>query len=82
MVEMIRCPCCGQLSRADRKRLQTEGIERAKAAGRYKGRPISINVDEILGLKEKGVSPTDIARQLRIGRASVYRALSSQQPQR
>jgi DNA invertase Pin-like site-specific DNA recombinase len=58
-----------------RKERQREGIERAKAAGIYKGRKPSVDVATVRQLREQGVSPTLIAKQLRIGRASVYRAL-------
>jgi DNA invertase Pin-like site-specific DNA recombinase len=60
-----------------RKERQREGIERAKAAGVYKGRKPSVNATAVRELREQGVSPTNIAKQLRIGRASVYRALQS-----
>jgi DNA invertase Pin-like site-specific DNA recombinase len=58
-----------------RRERQREGIERAKAAGAYKGRKPSVDVTAVRELREQGVSPTLIAKQLRIGRASVYRAL-------
>jgi DNA invertase Pin-like site-specific DNA recombinase len=57
---------------------QREGIAKAKAAGKYKGRKptAQAKAEEVRDLKAKGVRPTDIARQLNIGRASVYRILS------
>lgn len=58
-----------------RRERQREGIEKAKAAGRYKGRKPSVDAAEILRLKSDGVSPTAIAKRMGIGRASVYRAL-------
>jgi DNA invertase Pin-like site-specific DNA recombinase len=58
-----------------RKERQREGIERAKAAGVYKGRKPSVDAAAVRQLHEQGVSPTVIAKQLGIGRASVYRAL-------
>lgn len=58
-----------------RKERQREGIERAKAAGVYKGRKPSVDADAVRQLREQGVTPTSIAKQLGIGRASVYRAL-------
>ena len=60
-----------------RKERQREGIERAKAAGVYRGRKPSVDAAAVRDLREQGVSPTNIAKQLRIGRASVYRALQS-----
>jgi DNA invertase Pin-like site-specific DNA recombinase len=58
-----------------RKERQLEGIAKAKAKGKYKGRKPSVDNAMVLELKEQGVSPSAIARQLGIGRASVYRAL-------
>lgn len=59
-----------------RRERQQEGIERAKAAGVYKGRKPTIIGEKIRQLKAEGVRPADIAKQLGIGRASVYRHLS------
>jgi len=58
---------------------QREGIAKAKADGRYKGRKATARARsaEIKALKADGVRPTDIARRLGIGRASVYRILES-----
>jgi DNA invertase Pin-like site-specific DNA recombinase len=58
-----------------RKERQMEGIAKAKAAGVYKGRPASIDFDRVRQLKAQGFGPTQIARKLGIGRASVYRVL-------
>jgi DNA invertase Pin-like site-specific DNA recombinase len=52
-----------------------EGIAKAKAAGVYNGRPASIDAAKVCELKAQGTRPTDIAKALGIGRASVYRAL-------
>ena len=54
---------------------QFEGIAKAKAAGVYKGRPASIDAARVRELKAQGVGPTEIAKALKIGRASVYRVL-------
>lgn len=58
---------------------QREGIAKAKAEGKYKGRKPTVRnrADEIRELKEKGMGATEIARELNVGRASVYRALAS-----
>jgi DNA invertase Pin-like site-specific DNA recombinase len=58
-----------------RRERQMEGIAKAKAKGVYagKGRRRSIDRDEVARLKASGVSPTQIARQLKINRATVYR---------
>lgn len=59
-----------------RKERQREGIDRAKIAGVYKGRKPSVDVAAVQSLKNQGVGPSEIAKRLKIGRASVYRALS------
>ena len=59
-----------------RRERQREGIDKAKAAGVYKGRKPSVPVDQVQSLKAEGASPSEIARRLGIGRASVYRSLT------
>jgi DNA invertase Pin-like site-specific DNA recombinase len=56
---------------------QVEGIARAKAAGRYKGRkPLdAARIAEIRRMRADGLRPAAIARQLRVGRTSVYKYL-------
>jgi len=58
-----------------RRERQMEGIAKAKTAGRYKGRPRTIDAALVQRLREEGTGPTEIARRLKIGRASVYRLL-------
>ena len=58
-----------------RRERQLEGIAKAKKAGVYKGRKPSIDVAKIEALKASGLGPTEIARKLKIGRASVYRVV-------
>lgn len=58
-----------------RRERQREGIERAKEAGVYKGRKPSVDVAAVRSLRDEGLGPTNIAKRLGIGRASVYRAL-------
>lgn len=58
-----------------RRERQLEGIADAKARGVYKGRKASIDAAAVKALKAQGVGPSDIARRLNIGRASVYRVL-------
>ncbi len=60
--------------RADR---QAEGIAKAKAAGKYRGRSPSIDYSQVKRLSEQGNSPTEVAGLLKIGRTSVYRALAA-----
>ena len=59
-----------------RKERQMEGIAKAKDRGVYKGRKPSIDVDNVRSLKEQGLGATAIAKELGIGRASVYRVLA------
>ena len=59
-----------------RKERQLEGIERAKANGVYKGRKPSVDTAAVKALRDQGVGPTEIAKRLGIGRASVYRVIS------
>ena len=58
---------------------QREGIAKAKADGRYKGRaPTAMRqAGEVARLKAAGVTPTRIAEQLGMSRMSVYRALKA-----
>jgi DNA invertase Pin-like site-specific DNA recombinase len=71
----------GQAEREGMLERQREGIAKAKREGRYRGRVPTARrqADEIARLKEAGVSPTEIAIRLGIGRASVYRVLASEQ---
>ena len=71
----------GQFEREMMLERQREGIARAKAEGKYKGRKPTARAKskEILGMKEKGVGATEIAKTLGIGRASVYRVLKATQ---
>jgi DNA invertase Pin-like site-specific DNA recombinase len=59
-----------------RKERQREGIEKAKARGVYKGRPASIDADKIKELKSAGFGASAIAKEMGVGRASVYRLLA------
>ena len=58
-----------------RKERQMEGIAKAKAEGIYKGRPVSIDGERIRLMASSGVGASAIAKELGIGRASVYRHL-------
>ncbi len=56
---------------------QREGIAKAKAAGKYKGRKPTAKAksEEVLRLHREGVGGSAIARKVGIGRSSVYRIL-------
>jgi len=69
----------GQAEREAMLQRQREGIAKAKADGRYKGRVPTARrqAAEIARLKSEGIRPAEIARKLEIGRASVYRVLKA-----
>jgi DNA invertase Pin-like site-specific DNA recombinase len=56
---------------------QREGIAKAKAEGKYKGRSPTARAKapEVTALKEQGLGVMEIAKRLGIGRASVYRVM-------
>lgn len=56
---------------------QREGIAKAKAEGKYKGRTPTARAkaDQVQALHKEGVGGSEIAKRLGIGRASVYRIL-------
>lgn len=58
---------------------QREGIAKAKAEGKYKGRKPKARAksDQVRQLHREGLGASEIARQLGIGRTSVYRCLRS-----
>jgi Resolvase, N terminal domain len=53
-----------------RRERQLEGIAKAKAAGVYKGRPASIDAAQVRAMKAQGIGASEIAKALKIGRAS------------
>ena len=59
-----------------RRERQLEGVASAKARGVYKGRKASIDPAKVRQMKAEGKGASAIAKALRIGRASVYRALA------
>lgn len=63
-----------------RSERQREGIEAAKRAGKYigKGRPAVIDKVAIAAAKARGLGATEIARVLKISRATVYRLLAAE----
>ena len=58
-----------------RRERQLEGIADAKLRGVYKGRRASIDPAKVKDMRASGMGPSAIAKALKIGRASVYRAL-------
>ncbi len=57
---------------------QREGIAKAKGEGRYKGRKPTVRAKaaEIKALSEQGLSMSEIAKRLGIGKGSVHRVLT------
>jgi DNA invertase Pin-like site-specific DNA recombinase len=57
---------------------QREGIAKAKAEGKFKGRKPTARAkaDDVLALRKGGMGATEIAHKLGIGRNSVYRILA------
>jgi Resolvase, N terminal domain/Helix-turn-helix domain of resolvase len=57
---------------------QREGIAKAKAEGKYRGRAPTARAkaSDIRRLRSEGIGPTEIAKRLGISRASVYRVLN------
>ena len=61
-----------------RRERQMEGIEKAKEKGVYKGRKPSVDVEKVRELRNSGMGASAIAKELGIGRASVYRAIENE----
>ncbi len=78
--QMLLVRMMGAVAQFERDRLaerRAYGIAKAKKEGRYKGRKPTARAKtpEVLKLKERGFKPDEIAKQLEIGRASVFRIL-------
>ena len=71
-----------QFERAMMLERQREGIAKAKAEGKYKGRKPTARAkaDQVYELWAGGMGATDIANELGIGRASIYRILADKAP--
>lgn len=68
----------GEFEASIRAERQREGIDAALAKGDaspFKGRPATIDTNNVAKLKAEGYSPTKIAAKLGIARSSVYRYL-------
>jgi DNA invertase Pin-like site-specific DNA recombinase len=59
------------------KERQREGIDKAKAAGVYKGRPVTLDHTKVLQMYKGGVGATEIARTLRCSRSAIYKVLKA-----
>ncbi|MDC1263613.1 recombinase family protein [Planktomarina temperata] len=65
-----------------RKERQMEGIAKAKEKGVYKGRKPTVDVQKVKELRDTGLGASAIAKELGIGRASVYRAIETSNTQK
>jgi DNA invertase Pin-like site-specific DNA recombinase len=63
-----------------RRERQREGINKAMADGRYRGRPPTVRADEVKRLLRTGMGATQVAKTLGCGRATVYRLGASKVP--
>jgi DNA invertase Pin-like site-specific DNA recombinase len=59
-----------------RKERQLEGIAKAKAEGRYKGRPVSVDGEAIRAALVAGDKPAAVAKRFNVARSTVYRLIS------
>jgi DNA invertase Pin-like site-specific DNA recombinase len=68
----------GQFEREMMLERQREGIAKAKSEGKYKGRAPTARAKaaQARALRDAGVGATEIAKRLKMGRASVYRVLA------
>lgn len=59
-----------------RRERQMEGIAKAKAEGRYRGRPRTVDAATIRRLHGEGIKPAHIAKRLGVARSTVYATLA------
>ena len=81
MLTMLRA--IGQFEREIMLERQREGIAKAKAEGKFKGRkPLDQGiVEEVLRLCETRITRKEVAERLEIGEATVYRVLKDAKPE-
>ena len=56
-----------------RRERQLEGIAKAKAEGRYLGRPVTVDGEAIVAALAAGEKPAAVARRFKVARSTVYR---------
>ncbi len=61
------------------KERQKAGIEKAKAEGVYKGRPVTLDHEKIKALHAEGVGATELARAMGCSRGAIYKALGQRE---
>ncbi|WP_412074006.1 recombinase family protein [Tritonibacter mobilis] len=84
--QMLLVRMMGAVAQFERDRLaerRAYGIAKAKKEGKYRGRKPTARAKtpEVLALLQRGFRPDEIAKQLEIGRASVFRILRDQREQ-
>jgi DNA invertase Pin-like site-specific DNA recombinase len=70
----------GEFEREIMLERQLDGIAKAKAEGKFKGRAPTARAKskEVKALEQDGLNPAEIARRVGIGRASVYRIIRAE----
>lgn len=58
-----------------RRERQLEGIAKAKSNGFYRGRKPSVDPKDVQRMQDAGMKPTEITKQLKVSRSTVWRAL-------
>lgn len=74
----LRSPLVADMELKFIKDRQRAGIDAAKAEGVYKGRKKNVDDDEIRKRIAAGASKAAVARDLRVSRMTIYRALEGQ----
>lgn len=64
-----------EMERGFIKDRQRAGIDKAKEAGIYKGRPVSLDHDRIRALHAEGKGPTEISRIVGCTRRAIYKVV-------
>ena len=73
--------CVAEVEEDLRRERRREGSGTAKAEGRDLGSPASIDAAEVQRLLKSGIGATRVAKELGIGRATVYRLSRSGGPE-
>ena len=61
-----------------RRERQLEGIAKAKAEGRYLGRPVTVDREAIVAALAAGEKPAAVARRFKVARSTVYRVAAQE----
>jgi DNA invertase Pin-like site-specific DNA recombinase len=66
-----------QMERRFIKERQREGIQQAKAQGRYTGGKRKLDRHQVRALRDEGLGPTEIAQRVGCSRMQIYRILAA-----